>query len=214
MTYPHPATDSELSAALAPLFQRRSHWFIAVPLPHPLAVLRFAATGPLIHAGDRLALLPVPGIGMTVIVMALAKASARPRELLGAMGFPAGLDADRLEEEMAAGKDCVCLADDENLALAVAEALRPVLEGGSEPIGSEPPARPMRRPRLRLLRRFKRRKPTYVEFGLRHGRRALMVTMGIGQWDGVLQAAYDTGATLVEVDDGERVVAVYQKGHE
>ena len=36
------------------------------------------------------------------------------------------------------------------------------------------------------------------------------VTMSVGQWDPVLQAAYDEGWLLLELDEGERLVGAYQ----
>lgn len=44
-------------------------------------------------------------------------------------------------------------------------------------------------------------------------RAGVMVTMSEGYWDGFLQAAYDAGATLIEVDDAEgneEIVAAYR----
>jgi hypothetical protein len=35
-------------------------------------------------------------------------------------------------------------------------------------------------------------------------------TMSIGQWDGTLQAAYDLGYTLLELDDEETIVRAYR----
>jgi hypothetical protein len=37
-----------------------------------------------------------------------------------------------------------------------------------------------------------------------------MFTMSINQWDALLQAGYDQGATLLELDDSERPVAAYR----
>ena len=37
------------------------------------------------------------------------------------------------------------------------------------------------------------------------------ITMSIGQWDGTLQAAYDVGFILLELDDNERPVRAYRK---
>ena len=39
---------------------------------------------------------------------------------------------------------------------------------------------------------------------------SLMFTMSINQWDALLQAGYDQGATLLELDDSERPVAAYR----
>jgi hypothetical protein len=38
------------------------------------------------------------------------------------------------------------------------------------------------------------------------------VTMSTGQWDALLQGAYDTGARLLELDADEQPVAAYRKG--
>ena len=35
-------------------------------------------------------------------------------------------------------------------------------------------------------------------------------TMSIGQWDTMLQAAYDVGFTLLELDDEENIVRAYR----
>jgi hypothetical protein len=37
------------------------------------------------------------------------------------------------------------------------------------------------------------------------------VTMSTGQWDAVLQASYDAGFVLLELDEDERPVAAYQR---
>jgi len=42
----------------------------------------------------------------------------------------------------------------------------------------------------------------------RHG---AVMTMSTGQWDRLLQAAYDTGWTLVELDREEKPVAAYRR---
>ena len=39
---------------------------------------------------------------------------------------------------------------------------------------------------------------------------SLMFTMSIGQWDALLQAGYDQGATLLELNADERPVAAYR----
>jgi len=38
------------------------------------------------------------------------------------------------------------------------------------------------------------------------------MTMGEGQWDALLEAAYDQDCVLIEVDDDERPVRAYQRG--
>ncbi len=47
--------------------------------------------------------------------------------------------------------------------------------------------------------------------GLFNGRGGLFVTMSPGQWDALLSTAYDTGATLLEIDDKEQPVKAYQR---
>jgi hypothetical protein len=39
----------------------------------------------------------------------------------------------------------------------------------------------------------------------------VVVTLSPGQWDRLLQAAYDTGATLLEIDKHERPVKAYRR---
>ena len=43
----------------------------------------------------------------------------------------------------------------------------------------------------------------------RGGKGIVVITMSIGQWDGFLEAAYDTGHTLLELDQNETPVAAY-----
>ena len=43
---------------------------------------------------------------------------------------------------------------------------------------------------------------------------AVIVTMSIGQWDGILAAAYDSGAVLLELDDDERPIKAYRRKSE
>ena len=43
------------------------------------------------------------------------------------------------------------------------------------------------------------------------GRAGVTVTMSPGQWDMLLQAAYDAGHNLIEVDDNEMPVRAYRK---
>jgi hypothetical protein len=42
-------------------------------------------------------------------------------------------------------------------------------------------------------------------------RKGVLITMSQGQWDGLLAAAYDTGATLLELDDDEMPIKAYRK---
>lgn len=39
----------------------------------------------------------------------------------------------------------------------------------------------------------------------------VLVTMSIGQWDTLLQGAYDRGWTLLELDDREKPVRAYRR---
>ena len=39
----------------------------------------------------------------------------------------------------------------------------------------------------------------------------VIVTMSIGQWDGLLEAAYDAGAVLLELDDNENPIKAYRR---
>jgi hypothetical protein len=43
------------------------------------------------------------------------------------------------------------------------------------------------------------------------GHAVVTVTMSPGQWDKLLQAAYDAGHTLLELDDFENPVRAYRK---
>ena len=52
---------------------------------------------------------------------------------------------------------------------------------------------------------------TDVIHGLRSGKPSVTVTMSQGQWDKFLQAAYDAGHYLIEVDDCETPVRAYHK---
>jgi hypothetical protein len=42
----------------------------------------------------------------------------------------------------------------------------------------------------------------------------LAITMRKGQWDVILSAAYSQGATLLEIDDNEKIAAAYRKAEE
>lgn len=44
-----------------------------------------------------------------------------------------------------------------------------------------------------------------------NGRAGVTVTMSPGQWDKLLQAAYDVGYNLIEVDDSEIPIRAYRK---
>ena len=39
------------------------------------------------------------------------------------------------------------------------------------------------------------------------------ITMSIGQWDGLLESAYQKGFILLELDENEKPVRAYWKGH-
>jgi|AntAceMinimDraft_17_1070374.scaffolds.fasta_scaffold110921_2 hypothetical protein len=43
------------------------------------------------------------------------------------------------------------------------------------------------------------------------GKPALNVTMSVGQWDELLQAAYDSGAILIELDRNERPIRAFRR---
>lgn len=40
---------------------------------------------------------------------------------------------------------------------------------------------------------------------------SVLITMSGGQWDNLLQAAYDSGATLLELDDNEIPTRAYRR---
>ena len=40
---------------------------------------------------------------------------------------------------------------------------------------------------------------------------SVSITMSPGQWDGILQAAYDAGHNLIEVDENENPLKAYRK---
>lgn len=42
-------------------------------------------------------------------------------------------------------------------------------------------------------------------------RPSVLITMSAGQWDPLLEAAYDTGATLIELDVNEIPARAYRK---
>jgi hypothetical protein len=45
----------------------------------------------------------------------------------------------------------------------------------------------------------------------RPGNAILLITMGVGQWDATLLAAYEAGWVLLELDDDEQPVRAYRK---
>jgi hypothetical protein len=58
------------------------------------------------------------------------------------------------------------------------------------------------------------KRPTLNEIPLDGGtllKRGVIVTMSIGQWDKLLAATYDGGATLLELDDNEIPIKAYRR---
>jgi hypothetical protein len=53
--------------------------------------------------------------------------------------------------------------------------------------------------------------PIPLADALRQGLDACVITMGFGQWDATLSAAYHAGWILLEVDENEVPVRAYQK---
>ena len=43
------------------------------------------------------------------------------------------------------------------------------------------------------------------------GKPFVVVTMSVGQWDGLLAEMYDQGHTLMELDDDEKPIAAYRR---
>jgi len=43
------------------------------------------------------------------------------------------------------------------------------------------------------------------------GKPSVNVTMSVGQWDSLLQAAYDAGYNLIELDDNEIPMRAYRR---
>lgn len=62
--------------------------------------------------------------------------------------------------------------------------------------------------RVRIMKRPKLRQIPLAEGILRPGEAT--VTVSVGQWDAIHQAAYDAGCLLLELDDDEQPVALYQ----
>jgi hypothetical protein len=194
-------------ASFIPLVRAGSHWVIAAPFSPLEALVRLDQVEDCLGPGDRAGLLPVPGTGMTAVVVALDKATVGARDVLTTLGFRDPFELNRLEEQLAAGHDLLALAADKALAEAALDA---VAEAVTAPL---PPPRP--RPRLRQIRRFRRRRPGYAEYARRHLPRGMLsATMNKGQWDPFLAEVYAGGGQLVELDDRERVVAVYCKEKE
>jgi hypothetical protein len=54
-------------------------------------------------------------------------------------------------------------------------------------------------------------RPIKLEDALRVRPGTLTVTMSAGQWDALLAAAYEAGATLLEVDDHEQPIRAYRR---
>lgn len=40
------------------------------------------------------------------------------------------------------------------------------------------------------------------------------ITMSVGQWDGLLESAYENGFVLLELDQNEKPVKAYLKGYQ
>ena len=58
------------------------------------------------------------------------------------------------------------------------------------------------------------RRPALNEIPLDGGtilKRGVIITMSTGQWDGLLAAAYDAGAVLLELDEHEKPIKAYQR---
>jgi hypothetical protein len=208
---PQLVDGADLASLIGPLYRDKQHWIILHPLPHFDAVLKFACIGMHLRAGAALCLLPVPAIGQTAVVLAIPKSETKPRTVLEGMGFGAGNELDRLEEEMAAGRDVVCLTRSQAVACAIANELRPFLK--ASPTEACTPLGNTERPRLDVLRRYRRRGPHYRRL-IREGTLppgVVSATMSKGQWDHALAAVYASGGILIEVDDNERAIALYQK---
>jgi hypothetical protein len=58
------------------------------------------------------------------------------------------------------------------------------------------------------------KRPVLNEIPLEGGilNKGVILTMSVGQWDGLLAAAYDHGAVLLELDDNEMPVRAYRRG--
>lgn len=64
----------------------------------------------------------------------------------------------------------------------------------------------MRRPQLNRLPL-----ETALGFLRKPGAGQCVITMSVGQWDAMLQAAYQQGWTLLELDRKERPIAAYKR---
>jgi hypothetical protein len=113
---------------LRPWYAARSHWFILAPTPLPAAPLAFALMAPLFGDGEALYVVPMAAGPFALFVIAWRKDRSRPRPILNALGHE-GLSLDRLEEQMAAGKDVLLLSEDPDLVCEAVRLVRPVLEG-------------------------------------------------------------------------------------
>jgi hypothetical protein len=62
---------------------------------------------------------------------------------------------------------------------------------------------------------MKRKRPELIE--IQRGGNARIqpgqccITMSVGQWDTMLEACYDLGWRLIELDKNEKLVAIYQR---
>jgi hypothetical protein len=126
---PCVATEAQLAARLGPLFRAKSHWFVARALRPWLAAGAFVAVAQHLPAGGELALWPLPGLGVACVLIALPKDRVSARQVLDGLGSAGGLEANRLEEELAAGRDLLTLSATTEVALAAAHELEALLAG-------------------------------------------------------------------------------------
>lgn len=57
----------------------------------------------------------------------------------------------------------------------------------------------------------KDKRPILREIPIGKAKGKLFSTMSIGQWDGFLQTIYDNGGALLELNNDEELIKVYQK---
>jgi hypothetical protein len=113
-------------ARLRPLFTAGTHWFLLRPVGVLDSVFVLGRLGPHLGAGDFLGMVPLAGRLLVLVVLATRKDRTKAGEVLAGLGFDAG-EAARLEEEMAAGKDVLCLCEDPDLAGEVLSVLQSIL---------------------------------------------------------------------------------------
>jgi hypothetical protein len=119
-------TDAE--AMLRESIQARSHWIIVAPHDLLTATVAFARISPHVGEDGMLCMMPLPTVGMVALVMVIPKSDAEPRSLLSHLGFE-GDQADRLEEEMAAGQDIMLLTRCAAIVRTIADTLNGILRG-------------------------------------------------------------------------------------